>query len=215
MSKKSLAITGLLGLLVTQLYSQSPTSYHIGLKAGLNLANFIEPNTKENLVPLYTTGIGLEQRFTPKLSAFYELLYSRQGSTIPLYNDPHYTELAIRYNYLTLPVGVRYQSRRFPFLVEGGVQAGYLLNHHQEFLPANGTTTSQGTNLKKVDIGFLAGVGYRFSSSWLIEGKYYKSLATVFRGYSGYDPVTQSYVNRPPTTRYNQVISVTLSYYVN
>jgi hypothetical protein len=198
---------------LSQAVAQAKTTYHIGMKAGLNLANFIEPKTKENLVTAYSVGVGLEQRFTPRLSAFYEVMYSKQGSDIPIYNDPHYNKLAIRYDYLVLPIGLRYQSRRFPFLIEGGIQAGYLLNHHQEFLPANGTTTSQGTNLKHLDIGFIAGIGYRFGSHWLVEGKYNKSLSTVFTGYSGYDPITQTYVNLPPTKRYNQVISVNLTYF--
>jgi hypothetical protein len=211
---KSYLFICLLFIRVTHSYCQSNTDYHFGVKTCLNLANFVEPKTKENLLPTYSIGIALEQRFNPKLSAFYELLYSKQGSNIPIYNDPMFNKLAIRYDYLTLPFGVRYQSKRFPFLIEGGVQIGYLLKHHQEFLPLNGNTTSQTTNLRNTDVGLVAGIGYRLNSHLLIESRYNRSIKTVFKGYSGYDPITKSYVNLSPAERYNQVFSASIVYYL-
>ena len=193
--------------------AQSKVAHSIGLKSGLVGSRFIEKATKNDYWLSYSLGLSVEHQFTPRIALAYDLSYARQGNLTFFTNPGLFDRVRTKYDYITLPVSVRYRLKRYPIFMSPGFQVGYLIKNQTEFLPRNGYTNNDFPNLKKTDFGFSFGLGYRFGKRFLVEGKYYKSIKSLMKDYSGIDPSTGTFVRVPPVQRFNQVISATLTYY--
>ena len=149
-----IAIASLLSCF-TELSAQATTTYALGVKGGTNLSHLVEKVAINKLLLSYVAGISLEQQFSPRVSLSYELLYSRQGDMEHFINTND--RLRTRYNYITLPIELRYRLKRYPIYIIPGFQAGYLVNKQVDLLPSHGITTQNNDQEKKVDLGLSAG----------------------------------------------------------
>ncbi|WP_394343330.1 porin family protein [Spirosoma sordidisoli] len=172
--------------------------YSAGVKSGITMSRFIEKGTRNDYLVSYLIGLSIEQRFTQRVSLSYDLLYSRQGNIVFLTNPGPFDKVRTKYNYFTLPVSLRCRFKRHPVILSPGFQVGYLVSNRTDFLPKGGYTNSIPF-LKRSDLGFSFGLGYRFGTHFFGEVKYFESLIPLFK-------VAQA-------ERYNQTISANLTCY--
>lgn len=182
-------------------HAQTVPIYGLGINGGMNLARFTEKGTINNFLLASHFGFSVEQRFGQRVSMSYELQYARYGNVTFFTNPGLFEKVRTQYDYLTLPISLRYRFRKYPFFLIPGFQVGYLLANRTEFLPKNGYTNNNIPYLKKIDYGFSIGLGCRFGNRIFGEVKYYQSLRTLIKE------------NVPLNKRYNQVISAGLTYY--
>lgn len=193
--------------------AQSKITYGLGVKGGMNLSRLIEKNANNKYLLSYLTGVSLEQLFSSRVSLSYALLYSRQGDITVFSNPGLFNRSRTRYNYLVLPIELRYRLKYYPFYITPGFQAGYLLYKRGDFLPKNGSTTYSLDQEEKIDVGLSLGLGCRFSKHFFGEAKYYQSIKTILKPFSAIDPVSGAIVHRTPPDVRNQTLSLSLSYY--
>jgi len=194
-----------------QVQAQSVTTYAFGVKGGMNLSHLIEKDAINKLLPSYVVGLTLEQRFSPRFSLAYELLYSRQGDMQHFTNTTD--RFRTRYNYITLPINIRYRLKHYPFYISPGFQAGYLVSKQISYIPSHGVPAQSSNQEKKIDLGLSAGLGYRFGKHFFGEAKYYQSVGTILKPFLIYDPTTGAVVTQTTLDVRNEVFSLSLSYY--
>jgi len=146
-----------LGLLVG-MASAANAQARFGVKAGANLSSVTGDDTegKKNLVGL-SAGVMADVSFSDLLSFHPELLYSQKGVK---YEESGATAQT-RLSYLDLPLLLRVKADGLFF--EAGPQVGFLIGQKSEFnIPGFGSGSSTSTDgTRKVDIGYIAGVGYQ------------------------------------------------------
>ena len=122
------------------------------------------------------------------LSVFSGLGFSQQGAKYKGYNyeytpggGANYGEVEVkrRMNYLTMPIGVRWQPNPEKGIYAlGGIQAGLLLS-------ANDKTGDKKNNVKDnfkgFDAGFTAGVGYAINRQWQADLRVTPSLSNMVK----------------------------------
>ena len=125
-----------------------------GVKAGLNLANITAKDIDGNKNLLgAAAGVMADVSFSDLISFHPELLFSQKGVR---YEETGFKG-QVRTNYIDLPLLLRVKADGLFF--EAGPQAGLLVSQKFE---ANGTTISTSTDgTRKLDIGYIAGVGYQ------------------------------------------------------
>ncbi|MDO7854021.1 porin family protein [Hymenobacter convexus] len=131
----------------------------IGVKAGVNLSNVSGDGSGDakNIVG-FNAGLMADISFSDLLSFHPELLYSQKGAKLESGN----IKLQQRTGYLDVPLLLRVKADGLFF--EAGPQVGFLINQKNEytnypFLGTGSNTSTDGT--RKVDIGYIAGLGYR------------------------------------------------------
>ena len=157
----------------TTSYAQS----RFGVKAGINLTRYVGDRTDDakNLVgfqggfsytmPLTTDGFFAIQP---------ELLYVQKGAKVP----QNGREVTSRLHYLDLPVLARVKAGGL--LLEAGPQFGYLLSHSGGY-----TADAPAAGYRRVDVGYVAGVGYAVSSRYTLELRYNGGLSRLFSSLQG------------------------------
>ena len=140
-----------------------------GVKAGANLANISGKDTEDakNLVGL-SAGIMADVSFSDLISFHPELLYSQKGAK---YESGGVTG-QVRTSYLDLPLLLRVKADGLFF--EAGPQVGFLIGQKSEVtIPGLGTRSSTSTDgTRKVDLGYIAGVGYQLASGLELGVRY-------------------------------------------
>ncbi|SFD80280.1 porin family protein [Spirosoma endophyticum] len=212
---KKLILIGIFSLFVGTFTGQAQSNppIKIGIRGGAGTARFIENGVTNNFLFSYQAGLAVEHKLTPRYSLGYELLYSRQGNMSYFSNPGFYTKVRTRYDYLTLPVSLRYRLPNSLLTLSPGVQLGYLLAGQVDFLPKSGYTNSENSILQKVDYGFSIGLGMALGKRLFTEIKYYQSLHSALKTFVGVDPLTGLAITKASPERYNQVVSATLTYY--
>ena len=138
-------------------------STRFGVKGGIGLASVTGGDTpsgvsKKNLVTAQA-GLMADFGFSDLISFHPELLYSQKGVRYEFGSD--YAQA--RLSYLDLPLLLRVNADGLFF--EAGPQVGFLIGRKDEFKSGSLTATSTKTDgTRKVDVGYIAGVGYQLSS---------------------------------------------------
>lgn len=135
-------------------------STRFGVKAGANLSSITGSDTQgaKNLVGL-SAGAMADFGFSDLISFHPELLFSQKGVK---YEDGGATG-QIRLNYLDVPLLLRVNADGLFF--EAGPEVAFLIGQKSEFSAGGQTITSTSTDgTRKVDVGYIAGVGYQLSS---------------------------------------------------
>ncbi|GAA3989746.1 porin family protein [Hymenobacter antarcticus] len=143
-----------LGLLVGVASAANAQEARFGIKAGVNLANVTNTDVeaKKNLIG-FAAGVMADFSFSDLISLHPEVLFSQKGVK---FEDGKNTA-QIRTNYIDVPVLLRVKADGLFF--EAGPQVGFLASQKFE---ANGTTITTSTDgTRKVDVGYIAGVGYQ------------------------------------------------------
>lgn len=143
-----------LGLLAGVASAAQAQEARFGVKAGVNLANVTgsDIGSKKNLVGL-AAGVMADFSFSDLISLHPEVLYSQKGVKF----ESGSNTAQVRTSYIDVPLLLRVKADGLFF--EAGPQVGFLASQKVE---SNGTTVSTSTDgTRKVDVGYIAGVGYQ------------------------------------------------------
>ena len=158
-----------LGLLMGVACAANAQETRFGIKAGVSLASVSGKNTEEakNLVGA-TAGVMGDISFSDLISFHPELLFSQKGVK---FEDNRSTGQT-RTSYLDVPLLLRVKADGLFF--EAGPQAGFLLGLKSESdILGLGTLTSTSTQgTRKIDLGYIAGVGYQLPQGLEIGLRY-------------------------------------------
>lgn len=152
-------------------------SVRFGIKGGVGLASVtgssVSNTNKKNLV-VGQAGLMADFGFTDLLSFHPELLFSQKG--IRYENGSLYAQN--RLSYLDLPLLLRVNADGLFF--EAGPQVGFLLAEKDENNLFGTAVTSTSTNgTRKVDVGYIAGVGYQLPSGLELGVRYNGGIADI------------------------------------
>ena len=167
-----------LGLLAGVAGVANAQEARFGIKAGVVLATVtgdgVSGTNKKNLVGAQA-GIMADISFSDLISFHPELLYSQKGFRYE--NGSNYIQS--RLSYIDLPLLLRVKADGLFF--EAGPQVGFLAGAKNEsnspgLVPGSNTSTD-GT--RKVDIGYIAGVGYQLPQGLEIGIRYNGGISDV------------------------------------
>ncbi|SFQ41580.1 porin family protein [Hymenobacter arizonensis] len=149
-----------LGLLVGVTAAAQAQNVTFGLKAGVNLANVTGDNTRElKSIIGANGGLAANFGFSDLLSVQPELLYSMKGTKYEVSNYKREGRL----NYLDVPVLVKFNADG-PFF-ELGPQVGFLVSQKTtEEVGGRTASTNSTDGTRKVDFGYVLGLGYQLAS---------------------------------------------------
>ena len=168
----------LLGALAGLTGSVQGQTIRYGLKAGISLArltNFDVVGVRNQVGA--TAGLMADMALSEKLSLHPELLFSQKGLRMDGSGPGGFvSSTQIRSSYLDLPVLLRLKFGGF--FAEAGPQVGYLMRltrtetSSSNTSPAMTYTTSNATGARRVDLGYVAGVGYQLLGHWELGARY-------------------------------------------
>ena len=161
--------------LATILFSATATAQNvnIGIKGGLNITNLNDDNgtTYDSKIG-FNVGLLGHIHLAPQLALQPELLYSLQGAKYTVSN----VETNINLGYLNIPLNVQYMFDN-GFRLQAGPQIGFLMNAKSE---TNNVKTDIKDNLKTVDFGVTAGLGYVHPASGFgVDARYNLGLSDI------------------------------------
>jgi opacity protein-like surface antigen len=160
--KKTILITTLLLILSFSVQSQL---LQIGVKAGLNYANFSGTTIQTDAITSYHGGLVAEIKLLDKFALQPELLYTTQGATYKTALGDFKDELG----YIAIPVLAKiYLSKSFS--LELGPQASFLLSEKNNF-DANNSNT--------FDFAVDAGLSFKITKNIFVQGRYVLGLTEV------------------------------------
>lgn len=167
-----------LGLLAGVAGVANAQEARFGIKAGVGLATVtgdgVSGTDKKNLVGAQA-GIMADISFSDLISFHPELLYSQKGFRYE--NGSNYIQS--RLSYIDLPLLLRVKADGLFF--EAGPQVGFLAGAKNESnfpgLVSGSNTSTDGT--RKVDIGYIAGVGYQLPQGLEIGIRYNGGISDV------------------------------------
>ena len=150
----------------------------IGVKAGYNLASVMQSGSEGESGLKSKSGFhgGLFASLPIAQSIFLqpEIVYSGQGASETQNNET----INLNYNYLNIPVLVKYQSAMGLF-GETGPQVGFLLSAN---VSGNGASMSIKDQSQSVDFSWAFGVGYKLSSIPLgIDARYNLGFTNILK----------------------------------
>jgi len=137
----------------------------LGVKAGLNYANFTGSDIQFDAITSYHAGLVAEIKVLDKFSIQPELLYSTQGATYKNAGEEFRNELG----YLSIPVMAKIYLNNSVSL-ELGPQASFLLSERNNFDIKDANT---------FDFSVAAGLGLKITKNLFIQGRYGLGLTEV------------------------------------
>jgi hypothetical protein len=146
-------------------FSSQAQLLRIGLKAGLNYANFSGTNIQTDAITSYHAGLISEIKLFDKFAIQPELLYTTQGATYSTIVGDVENELG----YIAIPILAKiYISKSLS--LELGPQASFLLSEKNKF---------DVTNSNTFDFAVNAGIGFKITKNLFIQGRYCLGLTEV------------------------------------
>lgn len=160
--KKTILVTVLLFVLSFSVQAQL---LKIGLKAGLNYANFADTSIQTDAITSYHAGLVAEIKIMDKFAIQPELLYSTQGASYDNVGEEFKKELG----YLAIPVLAKIYLGK-TFSLELGPQASFLLSERNEFDASDSNT---------FDFALTGGLGIKVTKNIFLQGRYVMGLTDV------------------------------------
>lgn len=201
---------GILVLMVTgktlDTYGQS--IIRVGITGGPNASQIKTSTNLTDLLWSYNVGLAFEKELKKDFSIASELVYTRQGSSLDgVFSGKYITH----FDYLALPVFIRYRPRgKNAFILAGG-KFGYLIYDKEKYTYNN----SEGNlnHLRQWDAGLLGGIGYRISRHVALDTRYYFGLTPLIKKHTVLDPVTLEPIFFGADRWINRVWSLNLTIY--
>lgn len=160
--KKTLFVIVLLFVITLSVQAQL---LQIGVKAGLNYANFSGTTIQTDAITSYHAGLLAEIKLLDKFAIQPELLYTTQGATYNTVLGDVKNELG----YIAIPVLAKiYLSKSFS--LELGPQASFLLSEKNNFDASDPNT---------FEFAVDAGLSFKVTKSIFIQGRYVLGLTEV------------------------------------
>lgn len=199
--------------IVTLLTTHGQNRTRFGVKAGVNAGQIQTSLTLTNLLWRYNAGMAFEQQFTRNFALASELIYTRQGSRFSSTNGYVSDKYISAFDYVTLPVLLRFRPKGERGFVEAGGQIGYLLSANSYHTSDKDRTFSSFQHTNKLDAGLTGGVGYRLGPHVVVDFRYYYGMKPLRENYTAPDPQTGIPTYYRVEKLYNRVWSANLSYY--
>lgn len=187
----------------------------VGIVGGINASQIKTSTNLTNLLLRYNVGLAYEQQFSDKFALAGNFIYSKQGSSLKQatlgngIKDKYITN----FNYLALPVLLRFRPKGERTFIEAGGQIGYLIYNKSYNTSDKEKTTESFTHTRKVDAGMVGGVGYRLGKNVVIDARYYYGLKPLRKSFTAPDPQTGASVFYRTDRWYNRVWSLNFTYY--
>jgi hypothetical protein len=160
--KKTILVTVLLFALSVNVQAQL---LQLGVKAGINYANFSGTSVQTDAITSYHGGLVAEIKLLDKFAIQPELLYTTQGATYKTALGDIKNELG----YIAIPVLAKIYLGK-SFSLELGPQASFLLSEKNNFDVNNANT---------FDFAIDAGLGLKVTKNIFIQGRYVLGLTEV------------------------------------
>lgn len=138
---------------------------HLGVKAGVNFANYSGTDIQTDGITSYHAGLVAEIKLLDKFSIQPELLYTTQGAT---YKNA-FTEIKNELGYIAIPVMAKIYLNN-SFSLEVGPQASFLVSEKNKFNLKDSQT---------FDFALNAGLGLKITKSIFVQGRYSLGLTEV------------------------------------
>jgi opacity protein-like surface antigen len=172
--KHRIFIAFLLVLAIGTVYGQRKGTSTTGIKFGYNSSSVrVDDQSETNHKDGFHLGLVNESFISEHLSLQFELMYSQQGYEV---ENPNY-RLTQRLNFINLPLMLKvYPVKSFYF--EVGPQIGYAISHKEDFesFLVNNTREFEPNSFTW---GANAGLGFRITEQFSIEGRYHYGLGEV------------------------------------
>jgi opacity protein-like surface antigen len=137
----------------------------IGVKGGLNYANFSGSDIQTDAITNYHAGLIAEIKLLDKFAIQPELLYTTQGASYDNAGEEFKNELG----YIAIPVLAKiYLSKSFS--LELGPQASFLLSEKNNFDVADPNT---------FEFAVDAGLSFKITKNIFVQGRYVLGLTEV------------------------------------
>jgi Outer membrane protein beta-barrel domain len=160
--KKHFFLAALLALVA---FSSQAQLLKIGVKAGLNYANFSGTSIQTDAITSYHAGLVSEIKLLEKFAIQPELLYTTQGATYENAGSEFKNELG----YIAIPVLAKiYLSKSIS--LELGPQASFLLSEKNNFDVEDPNT---------FEFAIDAGLSLKITKSIFIQGRYVLGLTDI------------------------------------
>lgn len=160
--KKHFFLAALLALVA---FSSQAQLLKIGMKAGLNYANFSGTSIQTDAITSYHAGLVSEIKLLEKFAIQPELLYTTQGATYENAGSEFKNELG----YIAIPVLAKiYLSKSIS--LELGPQASFLLSEKNNFDVEDPNT---------FEFAIDAGLSLKITKSIFIQGRYVLGLTDI------------------------------------
>jgi Outer membrane protein beta-barrel domain len=130
----------------------------VGLKAGVNYANFTNSDIQTDAITSFHGGLVTEFSLLKNFSLQPELLYSTQGAELNDFGQQIKNELG----YISIPVLAKFYLTD-QFSLEVGPQASFLLSERNEVSAGDSNT---------FDFAVAGGLTYKFGKHFFIQGRY-------------------------------------------
>ncbi len=134
----------------------------LGVKAGANFANLDGITLDTKMRTGFHFGAILELQLPGALAIQPEVMYSSQGAKVNVaaFND-------IQYDYITVPVALKWYLIPDVVNIELGPQFSFLVNDNNDFDPGDSST---------FDFAALGGVGVNLGNHLFLQGRYVLGL---------------------------------------
>lgn len=142
-----------------------------GVKAGLNLANFIGKDVEDTKMKVgFNVGVVSEYSFCEKFAVGPELLFSTQGCSI---NIPDAPKMKVNAQYINLPIMLKY------YVIENlSINLGPQLGYAVSFKGKIGSEKVDYPGAKKFDVSLGVGATYNFEKIF-VDARYNYGLTKV------------------------------------
>ena len=172
--KKTILITVLLLAASVNMHAQL---LQIGVKAGLNYANFTNATIQTDAITSYHAGLVAELKLMDKFAIQPELLYSTIGASYKNAGDEFKKELG----YIAIPVLAKIYLGN-SFSLELGPQASFLLSERGDF---------DATDANTFDFALAGGLGLKVTKNIFLQGRYVLGLTEVSQNAEAKNSVLQ------------------------
>jgi hypothetical protein len=160
--KKILLAAALLLVTSTTLQAQF---LRIGVKGGVNFANFSGTEIQTNAITSYHAGLVAELKILDRIAIQPELLYNTQGAEYKTPLGDFKNELG----YISIPVMAKIYLTD-SFSLEAGPQASFLVSEKNDF---------DVKDSKTFDFAVNAGLGFKITKSLFVQGRYSLGLTEI------------------------------------
>jgi len=191
--KKTNSLFSILSLLIC--LSASLTVYgqngiRVGITGGPNASQIKTHWYLMGRLWRYNTGLAIAKPLSGNFSLSSELVYSREGSRSEFNRPGIDTKQITHFDYISLPIMVRFRPGGKALFVQAGGKFSYLVNHEMIFINNNNTRTSSLNHLRQWDAGATGGVGYWLGNHVTVDLRYYHGLAPLMKKHWVLDPDT-------------------------
>lgn len=145
---------------------------------GINFTTYSSSDVSYDLLTSVAGGVGAEYYFSDRWSLRTGLLYDAMGAVDDLDNVD-------KLNYLTVPINANWHfGKNRNWYLNFGPSVSILLSANSEL--SNGQELDIKDFISSVDVGFIAGIGYKFNINEKVQ------LFIEYQGYNGFINVDDS-----------------------